>query len=496
MKKYCGLFVLTVISLLLFAGCSVIPSLREEPTTLPPVEQLSEIVTEASLMELEQNYPNLKEADFSGSTCYAAIESYIARNPQVAVHYTVSLGSKTVMPDVETLVLESNDYEYPILRAAMQYLHNLRSVKLVNCSLMPDTIRDLKVTYPDVAITYNVNFCGVDIEEGATSCNIASVLPENAIASAELFRLVPTVTEIDLMSAEGTSAYSLEDAFRLQSHVPDVLLRYSFRLFGSDVHTTDEEVAYVNEYIGNQPGALEQLRMALSIMKGCKRFVLDNCKFDNETLAAVRNEFRATTNVVWRVWFGEGGCLTDREVIRHVYGLYDTNSENLKYCEGAKFVDFGHNEYLKNCDFVSGMPNLRAIILSGSMISDLSPFVNCKDLEFLEIAYCGYVTDISALQYCNSLKRLNIAYTKVENVEALDNLDLDVYVDARSTVGEEERNRFDSLHPNCLIQHTGDVKDDQPYGHPWRYDEKGDPNDYYALLKEKFNYPNTSNTLY
>ena len=50
-------------------------------------------------------------------------------------------------------------------------------------------------------------------------------------------------------------------------------------------------------------------------------------------------------------------------------------------------MDFGHNEILKQCDFVAGMPNLRAVILSGSMISDLTPFENCKKLEFLEVAY-------------------------------------------------------------------------------------------------------------
>ena len=58
----------------------------------------------------------------------------------------------------------------------------------------------------------------------------------------------------------------------------------------------------------------------------------------------------------------QGGCLTDRTVIRHVYGLYDYNSANLIYCEDAEFLDFGHNEILKQCDFVAGMPKLRAVM--------------------------------------------------------------------------------------------------------------------------------------
>ena len=94
------------------------------------------------------------------------------------------------------------------------------------------------------------------------------------------------------------------------------------------------------------------------------------------------------------------------------------------------------------------------------------------------------------------MQRLNIAYTKVSDLSPLDNLNLQVMVDARSKTDEAERARFDDLHPDCQTQHTGDVKDDQPYGCPWRYDEKGDPNEYYALLKEKFGYPNPTDTLW
>ena len=61
---------------------------------------------------------------------------------------------------------------------------------------------------------------------------------------------------------------------------------------------------------------------------------------------------------------------------------------------------------------------------------------------------------------------------------------------------QEEQVRFEQLHSDCVVQHTGDIKDDNPYGYPWRYEKSGDPNEYYALLQEKFGYPNPSNTLW
>lgn len=492
------LFIITVLAVLLAAvlcGCES-GLLPQETTTQPPVLQIAQVVTEQSLLELEQLYPQLQEADFTGSECYAAIESYISRNPQVRVRYAVRLGNTAVAPDAESLTLTPSDFDFGILRESLQYLHQLKTVFFQNTTLTLDTIQSLRSQYPELGIGYSVSFLDKTYDATTKELNLSEMDPETVLNQGAILGMLPELTDIQLMKADGTTAYDLSQAASLQSQVPQVLLHYTFNLFDKTVSTTDEEVIYANKKIGNKEGALDELRTALSIMRGCKRFVLDNCRFKNEDLAEVRDEFRDTTKVVWRIWFGKGGCLTDRKVIRHVYNLYDSTSANLVYCEDAEFLDFGHNEILKNCDFISGMPNLKAVILSGSMISDLTPFAACQELEFLEIAYCGYVSDISPLAGCSSLKRLNIAYTKAEDLSALDGLDMEVLVDARSKTDADDWTRFAQLHPDCVTQHTGDVKDDQPYGCPWRYDENGDPNEYYALLKDEFNYPNPTDTLY
>lgn len=484
--------ILAALAALLLCGCGRNAPQRTETTTEPKVERIAQVVTEQSLLELEQNYPDLLEADFTGSECYDAIEAYAARNPQVRVRYLVRLGSTAVEPDAAALELNSADFDYEILRQNLRHLPKLKSLYLKQTTLSLEEIETLKQENPNLQIDCGLDFFGILCESDTTQLDLSGLDPEAVLSSADMLSLLPKLERIELMTADSTTAYSLKQAARLQSFVPQALLHVSFELFGKQVSTTDEEVSYANQYIGNKEGSLDTLRTALTVMRGCKRLVLDNCHFTNEELAALREEFRDTTKVVWRVWFGEGGCLTDRTVIRHVYGLYDYNSTNLIYCEDAEFLDFGHNEYLKQCDFVAGMPKLRAVILSGSMVSDLSPFENCPDLEFLELAYCGYVTDLSPLAGCENLKRLNIAYTKASDLSPLDALGLEVLVDAHAQTSEEERARFDQLHPDCLVQHTGD----DPYKYPWRYEQNGDPNEYYALLKEKFGYPNPANTLW
>lgn len=115
-------------------------------------------------------------------------------------------------------------------------------------------------------------------------------------------------------------------------------------------------------------------------------------------MAKLRDEYREQTKVVWRISFGKGTTLTDAQVIRAVYDLVDTNCDNLKYCEDARFMDIGHNEYLKTSEFISGMKSLEYVIVSGSMISDLKPFGNCKNLKVLEAAFCEYIESVEGLE--------------------------------------------------------------------------------------------------
>lgn len=494
--KLVAKFLFPALLVVLLCGCGKGSINPPETTTEPRVERIAQVVTEQSLLELEQSYPDLLEADFTGSECYEAIEAYASRNPQVRVRYLVRLGTMAAEPDAEALELNAGDFDYALLRQNLRHFPKLQSLKLHQTYLSPEEMEALRRENPNVQIECGINFCGIPCELDTTELDVSELDAETVLASGETLQLLSNLEQIQLMKPDGTTGFTLEQAARLQIFAPQALLHFSFELFGKQVSTTEEEVKYANQYIGNKEGNLDILRQALTVMRGCKKLVLDNCHFTNEELAELREEFRDTTKLVWRVWFGEGGCLTDRTVIRHVYGLYDYNSENLKYCEDAEFLDFGHNEILKQCDFVAGMPKLRAVILSGSMVSDLSPFENCPNLEFLELAYCGYVTDLTPLAACGNLKRLNIAFTKVSDLSPLDGLKLEVMVDARSQTSEEERTRFDELHPDCVVQHTGDAKDDQPYNYPWRYEQNGDANEYYALLKEKFGYPNPANTLW
>lgn len=461
-----------------------------KPSKRETTEELTMVVSEQTIAELD-TFPNLKKADLTGSTCYDALEAYVQSHPQVEVLYTVELGGSAADWKAQSLTLQDGEFTPEMLTEALVHLPNLEELTFSGSSLTMDTIQGIQELRPEVKLQYFVTIGGMVYDADTEELNLSKLTSGEAAQAAEKLGMLQKLQTVELMGAGG-SRLNIADVAQLQAAAPQASFHYTFDLFGKTVSTDDKEIVYENEAIGNQEGAEAELRQGLSILKGCKRFVLDNCKFDNEVLAQVREDFRGQTKVVWRVWFStDGSSLTDREMLRVTFHLTDRNCHDLVYCEDVKYIDLGHNDNLTNIDYVAGMPNLVAIILSGSSIRDLTPFANCTKLEMLEVAFCGYVSDLSPLEKCYSLERLNIGFTKVKDLSVLDDKNMCVLVDTHTGVSNAERKRFSAIHPDCLVQHSGG----QPYGYPWRYlDGLKGYNEYYEMLREIFDYDNGTNT--
>ena len=88
MKKERCIRLLLLICVMLCAACGKTGEPGRTESSAPDVEEITLVVTEQTIHQLE-DYPNLKKADLSGSTCYAQIADYAKAHPQVEVIYTV-----------------------------------------------------------------------------------------------------------------------------------------------------------------------------------------------------------------------------------------------------------------------------------------------------------------------------------------------------------------------------------------------------------------------
>lgn len=486
MKKLCKLTACTGIILCLTA-CGVV---QPEPTTEPEIIDSVAMVVDAETIRQLDDYPDLKTADLTGSTCYDEIRSYVSAHPAVDVIYTVSLGGGEVASGEMELTLPEGSFGYEELMQKLSYLPELRQLTLPETSLTAEQIGAIREQYPALDLQYSVKLLDALYACNAESLNLAGLTEEALPGVLEQLKLFPDALTVELMDENDQCALTLDEVCAIQQLLPGALIHYSFDLFDQRISTTDEVIEYKYKKIGNE--GEPQIRQALDICRGCRKFILNECRIDNEILASIREDYRDRTKVVWHIHFGkDGSCMTDEEVIRYTYGVTDRNCHDLIYCEDARFIDFGHNDTLTDVSYVASMKKLEAIIISGAPIRDLSAFRNCESLVFLEAAFCHYLEDISPLADCRNLKMLNISYTQVTDLSALDDLPLEKLCAKHHKIPKKERKRAEKQHPDCLILFKGD----QPYGYGWRYDDNGyTPTEYYAMLRKVFHYSHPENT--
>lgn len=467
------------------------PVPTEPAETQPDAETLAKEAVEHLDIQVEAqglwdllDYPNLKSADLSGSTCYGAIVDFIGKNPQLQITYSVDLGGTWISSLESVATLESGSFHFDALMENLQYLPHLTNLNFPETDLTSQQVDAVREAYPELTVRCSVNILGTLYDAETTQMDLSALKPEQIEELLPKLGLLNSLTDVMLMTSGGQSNLSLADVAKLQDSAPHATFHYTFTLFGKTLSTTDETVEYKKHSIGNEGEA--QLREALAVMDNCKRFLLEDCGIDNEVLAKLREDFRGQTKVVWRIWFGKYTALTDQETIRAVYNVFDNTCHDLRYCEDVKYMDIGHNDTLTDLSFVGYMPNIEVLIASGCAATELPGFENCKKLTWLELANCYKLKDISSLEGCESLRFLNLSYTKVTNYMPLDGLPLERFCCLNAKASVDEQNTFLSIHPDCLTRFYGS----QPYGYGWRYDDDGHTfNEYYKnVVRVAFNY--------
>ena len=439
-------------------------------------------------------FPKLKELDLTQCHNYDVLAVAEATLTDCEVKYFVNLGHSGHIRDHRDDVIhlefqnavEAESYEFDTLMKNLVYFPALKQLKLENVAYSLEQVQSLREAYPAVEITATVEVFGQEYDMEVTELDLSAMNSEDVPTVTEQIKNLPNLTHVNLNPENGTSGLSLEDVKLLMNTAPNVTFDFTFDFYGHQLSTADEEVHIKNTKIGDE--GEQNIRNALDLLKNCKRFVLEYCQVSNDTMAKLREDYRGRTKIVWRVSYGKGTIMTDAEVVRAVYDLVDDNCHNLVYCEDAKYMDIGHNEWLDACEFVSGMKSLEYVIISGAPIKSLEPFRNCKNLKLLEAAFCEYITDVSPLADCPNLQMLNISNTHVEDLSPLDNLPL-THLTVRTNpsgkcrLSKEEQDRVIKQHPDCWISFEGA----QPYGVGWRYDEDEiTPLDHYQVVRIVF----------
>lgn len=431
---------------------------------------------------------NLQKIDANACDDYTELAALREQMPHLEVLYTVDVGGYGVNPDATEATISHEEMQYDVLMQNLIHLPKLEKLMLSNTQLTLEQINAIHQEYPGVTVDYTVSLLGQEYTSDTEKLDLSSMTPGDMEAVCAALPMLPKLAEVELMHS-GTSSLDLKDVKTLNEACPEAKFNYSFTYNGKQISTMDKEVRFSGTRIGDVTA--ENLRMMLDVMEDCEKVVLEYWNYGsltNEELGQIREEYRDRTKLVWRVFFGAGYSLTDVDVLRCTYDLTDGNSAALKYCEDVRFVDFGHDTALKTVDFMSTMKKLEVVILSGSMVQDLTPLSGLPNLRVVEVSNCGYLTDVSPLANCPSLKMLNISFTGVSDVSMLDDLDLELMCAVSSKLSWEARETFVANNPECLATYYGNE-----YGTGWRYLDTEKKRPWYEEIAAAFKYPNSPN---
>lgn len=441
---------------------------------------------------LQTYFPKLKIIDASACDNYTALEQLQEALPNVSVSYTVSLGASVALPDATELELGQGTFDLDTLKEGLLFLHQVKTVTFPKMALTLEEFQGLQEAFPDIDFSYTVDILGGEYESTTKELDLSALTGETLEETAAQLGKLPDLETVELCDENGDSGLTKEQAKQIIAAAPQAVFHYAFDFYGETLSTDMEEVVLKKKSIGDS--GQEEVRLALDLLSNCKRFVLEDCGLSSDVLVKLREDYRDRTKVVWRVYFGNGTSLTDAEVVRSVYDLKDSNCSELRYLEDVKYADFGHDEYLNDSSFLSGMKSLEVLIISGSPIKDLSPLSQCKNLRILEIANCGYITDLSPLEDCESLEMLNISHTKAtEGLSALEERNmthLTAVGGIWNKISQEDRDAFQEDHPDCWIVTSGNE-----YGVGWRYEDKETKMEWYEKASEAFKYPHAPNNV-
>lgn len=300
--------------------------------------------------------------------------------------FALRFGTKTYPDTVQELdVTGVTDGELELL----QLLPELKTLHLKNPEADPETVAQLRSTYPKADISWEVEIAGVSFPDDTKEVDLSAAL-ESSAAQTTAATAAGTQTAVGAQTTTKTqtttgTATGTQSTKETQSTAPAVTLN------------------------------LEDLEKKMSYLSDAKQVFLGKCGLDNEELAALRERVRDSYKLVWTVQLGKK--LTARTddttfmpVREHVYYFLDEDAYNLRYCEDMLCVDVGHMG-LTNIDFVKGMPHLQILILAhNGQLQDISPISSCKELIFLELDWSA-VKDFTPLVGCTSLEDLNIGLT-------------------------------------------------------------------------------------
>lgn len=370
-------------------------------------QELTVTTLEDADLPMLKYFTELQSINAENCTDYPQLAAAAGEYPHVDIRYFVTIDGQSYPKDTESLTISHiTDEEVALL----QYLPQLTAIDATGCTEL-DPVLKIREAHPACEVTYTVS-----IGDSAFPADISELTLNDAEPRVVLENLkyLPNVTNVTLMnpSADGESLSALPEQY------PDITFYWEMDVMGVRVTSNDPEVDLSEAAIES----VEAVETAMTCFPNAEKVYLGECGIDNDVLAAYRDRVRKDYKVVWLLRLSLMPVRTDDTTFMpgrpsERYYIDDKHAELLRYCEDMICVDVGHYQ-IYHCDWAKNMPKLKYLILSDTLVADVSPLADLKELVFLEM-FGSLATDYSPLTQLTSLEDLNLCLAEGKDPEPI-----------------------------------------------------------------------------
>ena len=311
--------------------------------------------------------------------------------------------------DDGVITLTGPEPDITALRRALESRPDTVRVDAPEAEIAPTEQLSLRRDYPGVEFLWPVELFGHRFSSEVTEISLAGrtdLTAGSLLRIREYAPLFPGLRTIDLTGC----GLPDRELHALDAALPDTDVVWTFRVYGREVCSTDEEVD-LSGLILRDKGA--EIEAALPLFSRLKKVVMCNCGISDEEMDAL-NRRHEDVRFVWMVNILTAAIRTDADfyIPYRSSGVKQTGINAgyraLKYCPDLIALDVGHSSS-RDFSYLDGMPHMKYFIMVECYPTDMTPIGNLKELEWLEMFQC-VTKDISPLVNCTALRDLNVCY--------------------------------------------------------------------------------------
>lgn len=355
----------------------------------------SHVFVEGTAYHRETSYLNLQGQSIS----QAHFDDLQAQLPGCRILWDVPFQGQRLPSSTQEITVTSLTAEDVQM---LRYFPELKKLNAQECRDY-EVLEMLEQKLPDCEILYGVTINGQPVDRQTQALDLAQAdfqeLEEN-------LKYLPQLKKLHF--AEG--ALDAQSLISLQNTYPEMEISWEKTVLGQTYPSSTQEL----DFSGTPLTGVEELEEAMAYFPALEKLILCDCGVDNETMAAFRERVKEDYEVVWRVQLGRTSIRTDATTFmprKEGINMQNHEMENLKYCQDMLVVDVGHMGLVVDLDWLYGMPHLQFLVLVGTGVKDLTPIGSLKELIYLELFKCPYITDYSPLVGCTALEDVNLAFT-------------------------------------------------------------------------------------